>query len=193
MNKSLQLKDIRDDVLRKIGRNVVNLQKMEMMLKALVVSGGLHGNPSELLARKKELNKAVAKLPMGVLVDKLFDSIYSNDPPEKASVDLNEPWMSVAFRIETDEKSEKEFKKALSMVVAERNQLIHQQLSTFDANSIESCLEQSAALDAQIARIKSEYEVLESLVQALNGARAELVKYLNSEISRIDQNMDDGP
>ena len=162
------------------------------MLKALVVSGGLHGNPSELQAHKKELSKAVAKLPMGILVEKLFDSIYSNNPPEKASVDLNEPWLSAAFGIETDEKSAKEFKKALSMVVAERNQLIHKQLSTFDADSIESCLEQSAALDAQIARIKSEYEVLESLVQALNGARAELVKYLNSEITRIEQTLDDG-
>ena len=190
MNKSLQLKNIRDEVLRKIGRNVVNLQRMEIMLKALVVSGGLHGNPSELQAHKKELSKAVAKLPMGILVDKLFDSIYSNNPPEKAPVDLNEPWLSAAFGIETDKKSAKEFKKALSMVVAERNQL--KQLSTFDADSIESCLEQSAALDAQIGRIKSEYEVLESLVQALNGARAELVKYLNSEITRIEQTLDDG-
>ena len=48
MKESTSLTDLRNDVLRKIGRNVVNLQKMEGMLKFLISMQSLSGAPSEI-------------------------------------------------------------------------------------------------------------------------------------------------
>jgi hypothetical protein len=51
----------RDDVLRKVGRNVVNFQKMEALLKALNAQQSISGSLSELYVLATSARKAVAK------------------------------------------------------------------------------------------------------------------------------------
>jgi len=58
-----------DDVLRrtleKIGRNVVNLQKMEAMLKFVLAYDGLNGPIGALGEKISERIAFFAKMPMG--------------------------------------------------------------------------------------------------------------------------------
>lgn len=65
-------KSSRDEVYRAIARNVLFLQKMEGMLKALVMCAHLsmpRESPRKAVADRK---KAVAKTPMGRLVNELL-------------------------------------------------------------------------------------------------------------------------
>jgi hypothetical protein len=182
MTNSSELADLRNDVLRKIGRNVVNFQKMEGMLKLLNSQQALSGNLSDIAKVADKASKSVAKQPMGRLADAFVRSIYASiDGDADLQRDPQEISISFSMRVESDAELVKERKKALSSVVAERNRLIHQWLAAFDPNSIESCNELALALDEQHARIWPEYEILRSMVQALREHHDELRRYLASD------------
>jgi hypothetical protein len=70
----------RNATLQKIGRNVVNLQKLEAMLKYLLVVSD-HTAPastfSSELAKRKEL---IGRMPMGVLVEKATREVFERCP-----------------------------------------------------------------------------------------------------------------
>jgi len=182
MTNSSELTDLRNDVLRKIGRNGVNFQKMEGMLKLLNSQQALSGTLSEIAKVADKASKAVAKQPMGRLADAFVRSIYASvNESAHPQRDPQEISISFSLRIESDPELVKERKRALSSVVAERNRLIHQWLAAFDPNSIESCTELALALDEQHARIWPEYEILRSMVQALREHHVELRRYLASD------------
>ena len=68
MTSHIELPDLRNEVLRKIGRNVVNFQKMEGMLKLLnslnCVSGSL-SDIQEYCSEEFELGRAATHGPIG--------------------------------------------------------------------------------------------------------------------------------
>ncbi|HEU4593823.1 MAG TPA: hypothetical protein VFS10_01555, partial [Pyrinomonadaceae bacterium] len=69
--------DLRNEALRKIGRNIVNLQKMERALKLLIVRSDLSGYISELKGRYQDRLASVERLSMGRLADNIIDILYS--------------------------------------------------------------------------------------------------------------------
>jgi len=176
------IEELRDDVLRKIGRNILNLQRMEVMLKILVVSAGYNGTVSELRDRKKAFDESVARRSMGILVENLFRSVFSSSSASEPPEVFNESWISCHFSVEDSEESVKDFKNALTSVVEERNKLIHQMLCKFDADSVANCREMGANLDLQNERIMPVFKRLRSLVQHLEEARSALVEAIDEEI-----------
>jgi hypothetical protein len=182
MAMEVELAELRDQVLRKIGRNVVNFQKMEAMLKLLNSQQALSGSLSDLSRIATEASKSVAREPMGRLAEAFVRSVYSSAsaaaPPHQ---NVQEVSVSFSLRIEADANVVKERKRALSSVVAERNNLIHKWLGEFDPNSVESCLKLHAALDEQHARIWPEFEMLKSIVLAFKELRNEVQRYVASD------------
>src|SRR5690349_10877237 len=100
MTVDIALSDARDLTLRKIGRNMVNFQKMEAMLKFLnaqqAMSGSLKDIP-ELLAKAK---RSMAKQPMGQLVEAFVRSAYSNAESTADPQANKEISVSFSFRME---------------------------------------------------------------------------------------------
>ena len=153
--------------LQKIGRNVLNLQKMEGMLKRLVAFADIKGSSSELQNQLNELRDSVSKKTMGVVVGELCEKIYSEAEELEGPPDLKEPWMSFRFRIEASEESVDALKDAFATLVEERNDLIHHKLLKFDVHSMESCVELISALDAQNDRIRPIYDYLQDQLKSL--------------------------
>jgi len=182
MATEVEVAGLREQVLRKIGRNVVNFQKMEAMLKRLNSRQTLSGSLGDISRICAEASRSVAREPMGRLAEAFVRSIYSSAPADAQSRgNAQELSVSFSLRIEADANVVKERKRALSSVVAERNKLIHKWLGEFDPNSIESCLKLSAALDEQHARIWPEFEVLRSIVLTFNELRGEIQRYVASD------------
>jgi len=171
----------RDDVLRKIGRNVVNFQKMEAMLKALNAQQSITGSLGELQVLLASARKAVAKKTMGPLAEAFVNSVFSAAPKVREPVDSREVAVSFSFRIEADQLIAEERKKALRAVVAERNKLVHRWLAGFDPHSKESCVQLSAKLDAQHASVMPEFEALRGIVAVFKELRAEMVRCVASD------------
>jgi hypothetical protein len=174
-----QAEDLRNEALRKIGRNIVNLQRMERYLKLLVVRINLNGYISEMEEVYRKRLKDVERLTMGTLVDKLTDGLYSSaDPSLNPPDNLKGVWVSSTFRIEGGAEQKKTAKKALTLVVKERNKLVHRMLGEFDSASVESCRELIDLLDQQQERIAPHFDGILGLLRLLDESRMKLVEAL---------------
>lgn len=166
----------RDMVFQKIGRNVVNFQRMEKALKVLIVRSDIQGHASELAEIYRQRQESIDRRSMGLLVDDLMNSVYGTDTPTVGSPEeLKEIWLSFSFRVETNEQRIVSRRKALSLVVKERNALIHQMLSAFDPNSSESCQSLISALDEQNARLEPHYTWVMQTVGSVQSALQEAI------------------
>ena len=181
MADTVTLDDLRDEVLRKIGRNIVNFQKMEAMLKLLNTQQAISGSMSDLSRIAAKAKKTTAKQPMGRLADAFIRSVYSSEPAVAERESVKEVSVTFSLRIEADPALIAERRRALRSVVKERNKLVHQWLASFDPNSLESCNALAADLDEQHARIWPEFETLRTIVMSVRECQREAAQYLASD------------
>lgn len=174
-----QADNLRNEALRKIGRNIVNLQKMERALKILVVRSDLKGYMSDLKEIYQNRLASVERLSMGKLADNIIDILYSPaDENADSPDDLKEAWVSFGFRIEGRAGQKKATKKALTLVVKERNQLVHKMLGEFDSASVESCRALINLLDQQQERIAPHFERIMGWLRSLHEGQMNLLEAL---------------
>jgi hypothetical protein len=173
----------KDELHRKLGRNMLMFQHMEYMLKFLVANGRFGGNIHTLKARIEKRRADVNKKTMGQLVGSFLENTYSEfeDSGDLAESDL--PHFSFDFRIQADEAYYEKRKTTLASIVAERNELIHHLLPRYRFQSDESFLECGKYLDEQCERLKPEITDLEELVKHLIESRKEMAEYLQSDAS----------
>jgi hypothetical protein len=177
-----QLENIKNEVLRKIGRNMLLIQRVEHMLKFLIANGKVSGSASELPNIRYKQKATIHKQTMGQLVGQFLSNAYSAGTDDSDVPDsITEPHFSFNFTIETDEGSFEARKQALASIVAERNELIHHFLPRFNPSSLESCQEAENYLDGQREKLVPEIENLRSLVDALQNGRKLLAEFLQSD------------
>ena len=157
-----------DEVLRKIGRNVLNLQRIEAMLKYLVSRSSLRGDLESLKTNHENAVNAVSQQTMGNLVKRFIESIYAESGlSERDDEQTKTAKYTFRFRVEATKEVVDATKAALEHIVLERNKLIHHMLVAFNHNSSESCRALSDQLDSQNDKIAIEYENLRTLVVTL--------------------------
>ena len=178
-----------DEVLRKIGRNVLNLQKMEGMLKLLNTHASIAGNIEDIESIRQQQSESVSRHTMGRLVQAFVQSVYSNQAAADVESDNGgKPSVSFSFTIEGEENLAAEREKALLSIVDERNRLIHTDLLQFRPNSLDSCKEMSARLDAQHEKIVPEFEALQSILRTFHEGRLRIAEYIQSDAFTQDFN-----
>lgn len=171
----------RDEVLLKIGRNVVNFQKIEATLKFLVLWSAVQGDPRNLKETRAKQAKSIRNRAMGQLADSYHQNVYLNESERGQPTDSSTPWISVRFSLEIDPEIAKTRKRELKALVAERNRLIHKDLTYFDFDSEESCSKLVIKLDEQNARILTKLEELRAMRDTFEQFRKELTKIMNTE------------
>lgn len=114
-----------DEVLRRIGRNVVNFQQVEHLLKYLNTHSAFRGPASELSARFEKHAATVQKKTMGELAGKLVDNVLRLPPEDETPDVIEEIWMGFRFSIETDAEFVDRHDQEMRALVDARNDLIH--------------------------------------------------------------------
>jgi hypothetical protein len=185
------IEQARNEAFLKIGRNVVNFQKLEGLLKALVKSSWFQGKASEIEALVKKRNASIDMQSMGMLVGSLFENVLVQPPQEEVSEtadpeDSSEPWMSFKFVIELEKQASQELERAFSDIVEERNRLIHQLLATTDFHSVESCDQLCSQLDEQSEKLKPKFEMLQSFLRSKVAMQSQVANHIQSEIIQND-------
>jgi hypothetical protein len=171
--------DLRDEALRKIGRNIVNLQKLERALKLLVIQSDFKGYISELKEAYQKRLAHVERLTMGEVANNAIDILYSAaDPGDAAPDNLKEAWVAFGVRIEGGRGQKKAARKALSLVVSERNRLVHRMLGEFDSASVEDCRALIALLDQQQERIAPHFERIMGWLRTLHEGHMKFLEVL---------------
>lgn len=186
--------ELRNQALQKIGRNVLNFQRMEKAIKSLVVASDLQGHASDLAEIQRNRFERVDKQSLGLLVREFLSTVYSNElpaaEPSPSDESSSEIWMSFSLRVERDEQHIRALREAMLGVVHERNQLIHQMLWAFDLSSDESCRDLISKLDEQNERLGPYYDWV---MQMLGGVRSLQEKVLaNLEDILLPPGIDSG-
>lgn len=178
MESELDLIKMRDEVCRKIGRNLLNFQKIELMLKYLITNGRMSGHMSEFKENQERRAAAVHKQTMGNLVGQFVDNTFLGvDGFPRPPTEPKEPYVSFSFTVNADNDFYESKRQALKSLVDDRNDLIHHLLPRFNPDSIESCLEIEQYLDQQRERLIPEYDHLNSLIESLKS----YTDFFNSE------------
>lgn len=190
MDASPELEAARNLALQKIGRNVVNLQKMEAMLKFLLLVSDHTAPASTFSAEHAKRALRIARMPMGELVERAAKGLFVGEQVRsKIPADIQEPWLSFNFVIESDDATRIAWRKNMRSVVQERNALVHKMLAKFDPHTVESCKSLSATLDEQRARLSDAYSSVESMFKAAREGIADMASG-NVEIVREPRNDD---
>jgi len=168
--------EIKDEALRKIGRNVVNFQKIEGMLKLIISRHNLKGPINDFESLITEKRNSVEYDSLGKLAKEYFNSIYSDSENEKKYTPVEKSHFEISLKITAEDGSLPIQKKEFQSMVAERNRLIHQMLVSFNPCSTESCQALITELDKQNETIKRHYTNLQNLILAFQEGINQLAK-----------------
>jgi hypothetical protein len=170
------MSELKETVLRSIGRNVVNLQKIEGMLKYLLSNADFQSPISKVLETLEANKKKFEKRTLGQLIEELTKSYNTSKEHIHAyPEDKKEAWISFSFDIETEEGCLPDQLAEYALLVSERNRLIHHMLIDFNQNDEKSCQALILELDEQNEMIQREYKNLLRLLKSFDEARKQLV------------------
>lgn len=182
MDSEIELKKAKNEVQRKIGRNLILFQHVEHMLKWLVANGKIQGYASEIRSIREQQIKDVSKFTLGSLVGRYIDNhqSLSEFENEEGPTQLKEPFITIST-CTADAEYVQAKKDTLASLVTERNDLIHHLVSRIIPESIESWQETEKNLDRQFERFLPEHDQLQSMIKGIHEGRKELAELLMSD------------
>lgn len=180
--KALTPQNLQDEVLRKIGRNLLIFQQIEGLLKMILGNSKVQGYSCELAINWEQRINGIQKDMMGQLISRYFDEILSssNEEPQGPN-DLAEPWLSYSIKITVDDTFAEAQLKAFEMMREERNRLVHHFLPYWQPDSLENLILASDYLDEQRERVLPVWEHLKSVAETMHQARRMQAKYMASD------------
>ena len=160
-----------DEVLLKIGRNMLNFQKMELMLKTLLATDNNPGKLSQNGGMEALGDTALNKVTLGQLAPKYIDEFFTLD--EDASEGEDTPFR-IKVVTQTSVQEKEHVKQSWEELVRVRNTLVHIKFGKFNPDSEEECLKMISFLDQQHERmaplfhsVSSRLELVEAMVSIL--------------------------
>ncbi len=171
MTSEEEFPTLRDELFRRVGRNLLNFQRIEGMLKFLVANVGLAGPITELARIRETDTNIVRQSTMGILAGRLLNEFLSDigdsDADANAGVEVpaSETWASFTVTIEMDAASRASLGDDIRALVEERNQLVHNFYSQWDGTTIESTHVALDHLEEQRKRLRPVFERLKEWTQ----------------------------
>jgi hypothetical protein len=175
-------KILSDEVLRKIGRNVVIFQQIENMLKIILAHSQINGFASEL---ESNIQARIVKFKgqtMGGLASQFVDEVLTDSAPQKKEPEkIEEPWFSFKFSIAAESNFYENQISNLEMVTKARNELIHHFLPMWQPDSPDVLNQACMYLDAQRTQSLPLHEQLRSFVQSMIDGSQKFAEFVARE------------
>jgi len=166
-----------DEVLRRIGRNVVNFQMVEAMLKHLNANASVHGPASQLEERMEAQKTAVHRRTMGELAGRMVAQVFQALPEHQTPEEITEPWIGFHFTVETDAQFIDQHDQEMRALIDARNDLIHHFLPRWHS-AVEGDVETALAyLDTQRDETFRMMDRLNGWVKALDEGRRQMAAF----------------
>lgn len=185
MSRTETIEEARNLVLQKFGRNLVNLQKLELLLKHLLATNRLDGTATQIEQSVKRRTEKVSRMTLGQVIQELATTLFDN-----AELAQHQPEHSAEIRIGAKftlgggPEAAQKWKDDLSEILNERNQLVHHMFAGFNPDSVENCHAIELELDRQRERLIPVYNHIQSLVITHREAMQEILKQLPDEGSQ---------
>jgi hypothetical protein len=156
-----------DEVLRRIGRNLIVFQQIEHVLKLLLANhknaGTLEDYPTNLQAKTECINKKT----LGHLIEKYGNEVLQDAGAEVSDEEKPAGWSAFTFRVSGDAAFVESMRRDLKLMTDERNDLVHHFLPRWQLGNEEVLNEALTYLDAQREKVLPMHEHLTATVQHL--------------------------
>lgn len=174
--------EIRNEVLRKIGRNVVIFQELESILKFLASIQHPSTPMSATKAIQEERAESIRVKTLGQVAGLVMEELFAaSDSKSSSAAEITEPWLGFSFRIANDPAEIEESRRTLKELIEARNELVHHLLSRWNLHDAESCSALSVELDGQRARIIREIERFRAYATTVREMARELQAFIDSD------------
>jgi hypothetical protein len=170
-----------DEVLRRVGRNAINFQLVEHLLKRLATSHLPNGPTREVRSRIDKAAEVVAESTMGTLAGKVMETVL-RPKEEKPTPDvIEEPWLSFRFTIGADAAFVDQHDKEMQALVEARNELVHHFLKRWHAAVDGETGSVFSYLDAQNEKTLLIMERLRGWVTSMEECRKKAAEFMLTE------------
>lgn len=172
-----------NELHRKIGRNILLYQKIELVLKYFISKNNISGKVNELSSIFQKRLEINGKKTLGGLTTSFVNDFYRDDHDCDENFDDIHPSLSLNISIGSENIEETE--ENLKDIVSARNFIVHNILEKFKFETAEQCGEIEAYLDIKYDKAK---KFLEDL-KRINDLIRESSKYILSDeyIGRIQK------
>ena len=143
-----------------VGRNLLQFQRLELLLKYLLGRHQGYYTIETMVDEMKRREEAQERKTLGLLAGDLFEKVILKPASDDflPADDAKEGQFSHRFCIRITEEVHQEWQSRLKDLVDERNRLVHLSLLNWDLDTIEGCQAVVAELDEQRGRIVAEFE-----------------------------------
>jgi hypothetical protein len=162
-----------DEVLRRVGRNLVIFQQVEHVLKRLMAHARFEAPASQMVARSERHVAEIDKMTMGSLANGLADKVLSPSSVDNTRDVVDEIWLRFKFTVESDAQDAARLEAELKELVSRRNELVHHFLPRWpaaNADDVDPVLEwldeQREAAVAMLERLRGWSQPLEASLKA---------------------------
>jgi len=169
VNENDDFQSLRDEVFRRIGRNLVQYQQLEHSLKVLISTGKFGGPIRELAEILERKRTSVRQSTMGILSGLFTDGFLSEASDSEAPTPTFDraSTISVTFIPELDAAMNEELRQGLAAAVTDRNELAHQLHLRWDGTTVESTRQMLVHLDEQRERLRPTLEMIQGMAASL--------------------------
>jgi len=184
MKLPVEIEDIKNEVQRKIGRNLLLYQQIEHTIKWLVANKRIEGYVSDIQSVQHQQKEKIANKPLGCAVSQYINShqSISDFNNEEGQAELKEMYVTFSCCYgDCDITHIEERNESLKSLVDERNQFIHHLLPRLNPMSMDSWIELEQYLDRQWDKVLPELTQLQSEMKGIQEGRKEFCEFMNSE------------
>jgi hypothetical protein len=170
-----------DEVLRRVGRNLIQFQQIERLLKHLLSNHKAGGTPVDFKERQQKQINTINKTMFGNLVNK-----YGTEVLQDAGVEVPEDegpadWITFTFKISGDTEFVEAMRRDMKLMTEQRNELVHGFLSRWQPESPEKLEETLTYLDIQREKMLPMHEHLRTMASHIHETRQKFVEFMASE------------
>lgn len=146
---STERTDTSDEVLRRLGRNLLYFQKIEYALKQLLARSEISGPVEKLAEIAQSKASLVNKQTLGNLVEKFKTSVLCDAGESIPEAEMQPGSMAFSFKISGEAGFIEGVHRDLAIVTSHRNELVHHFLPRWQPGNEEALTDALAYLDTQ--------------------------------------------
>jgi hypothetical protein len=168
MNEPIDIEAVRTEALRKLGRNIVNFSKIEAVLKYVLSVSQFEGTKETISEQLLRNQARFRKQTLGSLVQEFHKNVVVDASQVETTIASSSSEISFSFKVTFDNPDFLKVKQcALSDIVVERNNLIHQDLALLDTSCAEDYRKLISLLDEQNPRLLAHLEELGWMIESV--------------------------
>ena len=141
-----------NELHRKIGRNILLYQKIELIMKNLLAKNNTSGRADELSKVFEKRLQGNRKKTLGGLTQSFINDFYKSDVKEEH--DLDDNYLSFALNISIKTENVSDIEGYYQDIVSARNLIVHNLLERHEFDAVGKCSEVEAYLDSEYDKAK---------------------------------------